>query len=773
MAAAQEPRPHGHGGASQDMDLDKPQDDGSQQPPVAPLDQERSSQPGGPQEAGTSGRPQQAGGSLEECLALLRGRSDEQRLVGLLLATKFVSSGDLTAVEAVFDAVGWAFIGRLFKTGGGGEGGALGPYATLALSLVSAFVRVPRLAAATEAIERVPLFLGVLRGGDAYSGDGGPVQDALECLLAIASASEEGLRVELESGGVAAVCQSLSRCVGEEERFLLAVRLLGTLLTGGYRAPGVLGKGELAVPVLARGFAFRTDMLVFECLGCLLGLLSDPGVQAAGLGDGVWKDHVRAGVGNLLKSRNVKAEHRLGALKLAHLMVEAGGGDWMLGARGAPEDGEKREEGVREAGKQGDFFLLLLNTVRVEVAVQLNEVARAMFPQEKGKQVGPKTMVTSAAEGAVSSCYALLEAGVNVLAEAASADTAAVKRARDEVSGSRLSADTAQKAFGAASEATAVVLDFLEQAKEHGRQSDDTVLASVRVLGRFLAEAPEAHREKVGPLLGFLLGVKASDRSAANSDTSLTGPNVGGVWYLLPALGEMTEDAGGCRMVIKAKAHKAVVDFVRDAIIKSSGQPSRREIISTVDMELEGAESATPSSTDGMIARALDVLLNVLDQQAAGGAKVHFSDVRSLLPALQTWTAASINDPLRLALSATVIANVLLTDEMGLGDSSLDLEGLLDLVVRFLDESFASQRRGGKVFDRELWELTLAAGAELLEKFPSFESRVRDASWMQEVRVMSGGRLSRGTIEQFSGHAALLNFLAAAAEKEQHGMVDA
>jgi hypothetical protein len=769
MAAAQEPRPHGHGGAYQDMDLDKPQDNGSQQPPVATLDQERSSQPGEPQEAGTSGRPQQAGGSLEECLALLRGRSDEQRLVGLLLATKFVSSGDLTAVEAVFDAVGWAFIGRLFKTGGGGEDGALGPYATLALSLVSAFVRVPRLAAATEAIERVPLLLGVLRGGDAYSGDGGPVQDALECLLAIASASEEGLQVELESGGVAVVCRSLSRCVGEEERFRLAVRLLGTLLTGGYRAPGVLGEGELAVAVLAREFAFRTDMLVFECLGCLLGLLSDPGVQA-GLGDGVWKDHVRAGVGNLLQSRNVKAEHRLGALKLAHLMVEAGGGDWMLGARGALEDGEKWEEGVREAGKQeGDFFLLLLNTVRVEVAVQLNEVARAMFPQEEGKEVGAKTTVASAAEEAVSSCYALLEAGVNVLAEAASADTAAVKRTGDEVSGSRLSADTAQKAFGAASEATAVVLDFLEQAKEHGRQSDDMVLASVRVLGRFLAEAPEAHREKVGPLLGFLLGVKgsdSSDKSAANSDTSLTSPNGGGVWYLLPALGEMTEDAGGCRMVIKAKAHKAVVVFARDAIVKSSGQPARREIVSTVDMDLDGAESARPSSTDGMITRALDVLFNVLDQQASGGAKVHFSDVRSLLPALQTWTAASINEPLRLALSATVIANVLLlTDEKGLGDSSLDVGGLLDLVVRFLDESFASQRRGGTVFHRELWELTLAAGAELLDKFPSFESRVRDASWMQEVRVMSGGRLSRGTIEQFSGHAALLNFLAAAAEK--------
>ncbi|GAQ87399.1 hypothetical protein KFL_003500110 [Klebsormidium nitens] len=728
------------------MDLDKPHHSGQSQtpqPPVAnPLEEQDQSSA---EQASTSGRPQQPGGSLDECLALLRGGSDEQRLVGLLLATRFVSAGDLAAVEAVFDAVGWAFIGRLFRTGGGQP---LSPYAALALSLVSAFVRVPRLAAATEAIERVPLFLGVVRGG----ADAGPVQDALECLLAVASASDEGLRVELESGGVAAVCQCLGRFTGGEEAwFLDGVRLLGTLLSGGAGKESFVQGGEVAVPVLAQEFAARTDMLVFECLGCLVGVLShQQGVPETGK----WEDDVRRGVQNLLQSKNVKAEHRLGALELARLMVEAKGENWLLGSMG--NEGQSKMKG-------DNFLLVLLNTVRVEVAVQLNEVARALFG-EKGTGV-----VAPALAEAVTSCYALLEAGVNALAEAAAADVSTVTRTTGKGSPKpQLSADTAQKAFGAASEAAAVVIDLLEQAKEHGRNSDDFVLASVRVLGRFLAEAPEAHREKVAGMLGFLLGVKGSDDSdggQSGSDTGRRGPYLGGVWCLLPALGQISEDVEWCKIMVREKAHRAVGEFARDAIAAQRGQPAPAS--SSHDMDLEGGENLAEDPADGMIARALDVVLNVLDQQAAGGAKVRFADVSTVLPALLTWIRAAPESPLRLALSSAVISNaLLLADEKTLGERGLDLGGLLDAVVRFLDESFAALKRDGTVFDQELWEITLAAAADLLEKFPGFESRVTSSRWMQEV---GGDQLSRATMEHYSGHGALLNFLAAAAEREERG----
>lgn len=53
--------------------------------------------------------------TLGDCLKLLRGSSDEQRLAGVLLATQFVSAGDEKAVSQVFDAIGVNFIDRLLQ----------------------------------------------------------------------------------------------------------------------------------------------------------------------------------------------------------------------------------------------------------------------------------------------------------------------------------------------------------------------------------------------------------------------------------------------------------------------------------------------------------------------------------------------------------------------------------------------------------------------------------------------------------------------------------
>jgi hypothetical protein len=55
--------------------------------------------------------------AMDECLKLLQGTNDEQRLVGLLLATKIVKGNDLEAVRRVFDAIGFNFLNRLLRTG--------------------------------------------------------------------------------------------------------------------------------------------------------------------------------------------------------------------------------------------------------------------------------------------------------------------------------------------------------------------------------------------------------------------------------------------------------------------------------------------------------------------------------------------------------------------------------------------------------------------------------------------------------------------------------
>lgn len=60
---------------------------------------------------------QEQGPSLEDCLKLLKGVRDEQRLAGLLLVTKFCKGDDHSSLHRVYDAVGPFFLDRLLKTG--------------------------------------------------------------------------------------------------------------------------------------------------------------------------------------------------------------------------------------------------------------------------------------------------------------------------------------------------------------------------------------------------------------------------------------------------------------------------------------------------------------------------------------------------------------------------------------------------------------------------------------------------------------------------------
>ncbi|KAI3442182.1 uncharacterized protein J3R85_001504, partial [Psidium guajava] len=55
--------------------------------------------------------------SLDDCLKLLKGERDEQRLAGLLLVTKFCKGNDLASLRRIYDAVGTQFLDRLLRTG--------------------------------------------------------------------------------------------------------------------------------------------------------------------------------------------------------------------------------------------------------------------------------------------------------------------------------------------------------------------------------------------------------------------------------------------------------------------------------------------------------------------------------------------------------------------------------------------------------------------------------------------------------------------------------
>ncbi|KAG6523073.1 hypothetical protein ZIOFF_012926 [Zingiber officinale] len=101
-------------------------------------------------------------GPLDDCLKLLRGQWDEQKLVGLL-TSKICHGDDTTAVLKVYDAVGACFLQRLILTGMGKGSGGFGsaedkePYSRLSITLLTALCRVPEIASYEEMVSKVPL----------------------------------------------------------------------------------------------------------------------------------------------------------------------------------------------------------------------------------------------------------------------------------------------------------------------------------------------------------------------------------------------------------------------------------------------------------------------------------------------------------------------------------------------------------------------------------------------------------------------------------------
>lgn len=54
---------------------------------------------------------------MEDCLKMLRGETDSQRLAGLLLVTKVFKNDDHSAILQVYQAIGSQFLLRLLRTG--------------------------------------------------------------------------------------------------------------------------------------------------------------------------------------------------------------------------------------------------------------------------------------------------------------------------------------------------------------------------------------------------------------------------------------------------------------------------------------------------------------------------------------------------------------------------------------------------------------------------------------------------------------------------------
>ncbi|XP_020090387.1 uncharacterized protein LOC109711650 [Ananas comosus] len=622
--------------------------------------------------------------SLDDTLRLLRGDRDEQKLAGLLLASKLCGAGgdgaDADAVIKVYRAVGPRFLSRLLITGmGKGAGDAKGAeereaYLRLAISVLAAFARVPEIASSEGMVSEVPLVAEIV----SKAIDQSIVEECYEFLLLVALASEDGRAKFYEPGVLDLLASHILNLPDGSRSLELAVRLLELLvnkLTIDMMNDENLQGIASMVASLARLFAVLHNAIKFDALHMLSVLLSqkDTPLHDAlrSMPSRISAAHIRTGITAILQNRVVSSE-KLQALLLAECMMSILGENWLLEQTNIPE--EQKPMPVEK------FLLLVLESARIEVAVLLNELAYSKYELSKSSSNAEEAIKQKQRSLAIP--FSLIEKIVKLISNVSGAE------------GLYISESTITKAIAGLNETINAVLDFLQDSKDHGQRKGDDLLAAVRIIGSYLAEAPYACNQKTRDLLEYILSVEGEDESSPFYS----------VCFMLPMLCQITMEVEGCKTLVSFGGHRSVVNC----------------LIKMIEQDAMMVED------NGTIFLACDTILNFLSNRTGVQVQLepHFVN---LLRTLALW-AGTTNDPSIIMMASSICTLIfdLTSEESLLNRSDFDprtLESLSQLIIRSLDQDIIDESRDHS----DLRQIITAGYRRWAERFPSVRNAVERA----------------------------------------------
>ncbi|KAL8263433.1 hypothetical protein R6Q59_024782 [Mikania micrantha] len=485
--------------------------------------------------------------SIEDCLKLLKGERDEQRLAGLLLSTKFCKNDDFDAISRVYNAVGNTFLDRLLRTGMGRGSSSKArqdnqdAYLQLSVTILAAFCRVPDIASSDDMVNKIPLILEIL------SNESGPllVEECLEFLYLVSTALTNGVHVFYKSGGMTVLASHMSNFPDGSHTIELSIKLLQ--LTLSQLSLDVIIKehcSELSsvVTVLAKQFALSHSALKFEALHLLSMILHS--VYAAPVHETLrtmsnksWTAYVHLGIVAVLQNR-VAPNQKLEALILAESLTCIAGERWLIEQTSLP--------GVQDSIPADRCTLLVLETSRVEIAVLLNDLAYVKYEKSKEALIDETVIVKQRNLGIA---FSLVEKIIKLISSVA----------EDEAN--IISEQMLTKIINGINETINVILEYLRDAKDHGQHIGNDLLASVRIVGSYLAETPAACNDKVVELLGFMVSVQGEDEQSPFSS----------VCFLLPMLCQITMEVDGCQLIVSSGTYKAVVECLIKLLLEDTG----------------------------------------------------------------------------------------------------------------------------------------------------------------------------------------------------------
>lgn len=625
-------------------------------------------------------QPEQAP-SLEDCLKLLQGERDEQRLAGLFLVTKFCKGDDHASLCRVYDAVGVRFLDRLLRTGmGKGSIGGSGTdnrdaYLKLAITVLAAFCRVPEIASSEDMSSKIPLIL------ETMSDSGSSVHaECLEFLYLVSTASEDGALKLYESRGMKVLASQISTFSDDSQLMEIATKLVLLMLS---KLPldvitnDYLFELSLIVVKLAQPFALLHNLLKFEVLHLLSTILSSkysaPLHEALlEMPNGSWSYYIRDGIAAILHSRVAPAE-RLEALMLAETMVTIHGEQWLIGHVNLPD----KEDSI----PVDRFLLLVLEQSRVEVAVLLNDLAYLKYEASNNCSSTAETILLKQRNVAIA--FSLMEKIIKVISDAGGNE------------GDLIDEATSINVIRALDETIRVVLEYLQDAKEHGQRKGDDLLASVRIIGSYLAETPFACKEKVRELLEYMLSVEGEDEQSPFYS----------ICFLLPMLCQVTMEMEGCKALASSGGDKAVME----CLIKLIGGSNR----------MVGNNSC--------VFLACDAIMNLLLKKEQVRVSLDEANFVHLLKALANWTV-DMEDPSVFMMASSICALIFdfTSEEALLNHPNFDyssLNGLSRLIARSLATRGQDMSNDAKA-EADLFEIVNAGYSRWALRFPHIRAAV-------------------------------------------------
>ncbi|RZC75427.1 hypothetical protein C5167_050910 [Papaver somniferum] len=400
-------------------------------------------------------------------------------------------------------------------------------------------------------------------------------------------ATVEGLTKLYDSGCINVLASSMYSLQDGSHSKALAMRLLQLVLA---KIPleTICAKypSELTsmVAVIAKQFALLHNAFKFDALHLLTVILSSN--YAAPVHNSLrlmlndsWTTYMRVGIVAVLQNRVASAE-KLQALTLAESMISIVGENWLI------DQNELLNDSEIVPIPDDRCLLLVLESSRVEVAVLLNEIAYMKYEEKQsvnGEAISLKLQNLAVA-------FSLIEKIIKLVSSVCGDEEARP--------GSPVSESTLGKVFAGITETIGVVLEYLQDAKDHGQRKGDDLLASVRVVGSYFAEAPFACKEKIHNLLEHMLSI--------------------------------TMEIEGCKMLASLGGHNSIMEC----------------LVKMIGLNSTGMDNST-------IFMACDTIINLLlrrediQVQFEGSIQVH------LLTALASWTE-NTNDQSVIMMASTI-----------------------------------------------------------------------------------------------------------------------